>query len=1116
MRKQSTRKTNLQGRIETLEPRVVMSADPLADLLGGAIEHHGFDDGLPSLVQHVETSPADSSAPADALPPLSQHVEGATPDFWITDEDRDLLEAEFDNIEQMLASAHNLTGWNSVNANYGFNGAGQTVAVIDSGIAYDHYALGGGLGANYRVVGGWDFTENDADPYDDGPSGSHGTHVSGIIGSSDTANHGVASGVDLVGLRVFNDTGAGYFSWVESALQWVHQNRNAFENPITTVNLSIGVSSWNAESIPAWANLEEEFAQLEADGIFIAVSAGNAFTSFNTTGLSYPAASSHVVPVMSVDDSGLLSYYSQRSTRAIAGPGRGITSTVPDYAGNDADNITNDFKGMSGTSMASPYVAGSSVLIREAMELVGMTGITQDTIYDHMMATADSFIDSATGLTFKRLNLQNAIDALMPTDDYGSSMVDAYNMGSLSGSMSMNGMISNLSDVDYFKFTAQGTGTVTFNATSTTHEMAASWTAYNSQGASMQAVGGSSTTFSVVAGQTYTVGLSSSNGLGYYAFDVTADTSVPFTPEDWGVVTFDQHANQSVSSESWYRVTASQAGYFTALANFSAGGDAVSVSIYDTQQNLIANGTTAGTTSRVDVNAAAGQVFLLRLQGANADVDVTLANLVAQVGTSVTANGTGGDDAFSVSVGSTFYLTVNDIGYGFSKASVSQIVVSAAGGSDSLLFVGSTGSETAEVRSNGATIRGSGYRLIASGLASQELYSGGGSDTVYLYDTAGDDQFTAQPDSVRLSGDGFDNVASGFARVVAAALAGGDDTAYLFDSAGNDLFVARPEYGRLSGVGFSNEARGFDRVFSYSTAGGNDRTYLYDSANDDEFVATPASAYIAGNGFHNEAVGFNTLYVYATEGGFDHATFNDSQGDDWFLATPEYARMHGAGFYNYAWGFDQTLASATGGKDVADLYDSDGNDVFEGRPEYGQLSGSGYSHRAAGFDQVYAYASRDGFDRAYFYDSAGDDLFVSRPEFARMTGDAFKNYAGNFDEAFAYSEAGGDDRAYLYDSAGNDYLVFRPTDAVLSGNGFRNEVVGFRRVSAYATSGGTDHVDYYHEQSGESFLSGSTFYLSSGIDFYNYASRFSSASRYASDGSLIENLTAVDQAFASL
>lgn len=97
---------------------------------------------------------------------------------------------------------------------FGLYGYGQTVAIIDSGIAYDHPALGGGLGTDYRVVGGWDFAENDANPYDDGPLGFHGTHVAGIVGSSDNTYTGVAPGSDLVALRVFDDQGAGETEWI--------------------------------------------------------------------------------------------------------------------------------------------------------------------------------------------------------------------------------------------------------------------------------------------------------------------------------------------------------------------------------------------------------------------------------------------------------------------------------------------------------------------------------------------------------------------------------------------------------------------------------------------------------------------------------------------------------------------------------------------------------------------------------------------------------------------------------------------------------------------------------------------------------------------------------------
>ena len=145
-------------------------------------------------------------------------------------------------------------------AEYGFDGSGQTVVVIDTGIAYDHAAFGNGFGEGNQVVGGYDFAENDANPYDDGPAGYHGTHVAGIIGSQDSVNTGVSSGVDLVALRVFDDRGVGDLELVEDALQFVIDNLDTYRNPITTVNLSLGTGT-DPETTPNFGILEDEFAQ---------------------------------------------------------------------------------------------------------------------------------------------------------------------------------------------------------------------------------------------------------------------------------------------------------------------------------------------------------------------------------------------------------------------------------------------------------------------------------------------------------------------------------------------------------------------------------------------------------------------------------------------------------------------------------------------------------------------------------------------------------------------------------------------------------------------------------------------------------------------------------------
>ncbi|MEM1304288.1 MAG: S8 family serine peptidase, partial [Planctomycetota bacterium] len=640
-------------QIETLEDRVVMSADPLGGLLGGSVFQHAVDEAPAAI--GVEPHTVDEVPPLshhDLQQPVLQQPAESMPDFWLDPDDDLSYEQQLGDIEKTLASAHDASGLTEARASYGFRGTGQTVAVIDSGIAWDHYALGNGLGSTYRVVGGWDFTENDADPYDDSGSTSHGTHVAGIVGANGNSNAeiGVAPDVDLVGLRVFDDAGAGYFSWVEQALQWVHTNRNAFENPITAVNLSLG-TNWNADTTPSWAMLEDEFAQLKADGIFIAVSAGNRFTSYNTPGLSYPAASSHVVPVMAADDSGSLSYFSQRLDRAIAAPGRYIRSTVADHSGTNNNGVADDWSYKSGTSMAAPYVAGASVLIREAMEFVGQTNITQDTIYNHMIATADTFFDSATGLSYNRLNVNSALDALMPTDDYGSSMADAYNLGTINPGASpssspstaagMSGVIGELSDADYFTFTAGATGTVTFAASNTTHYLDASWQGYGGEGWSDST--GDSYTMNVVAGQQYTVSLSSSDGVGRYDFSVSAESTFTFT--DWGTIA--GQATSSVGSdggETWYRVTAGQAGYVTVDAQNAVGS--LAIELYDANQTLIDD----GSDSRLDAYATSGDHYYIKVTGAGT-ADLRLTNLVSTSGATVTVAGTSGNDALSFAAG---------------------------------------------------------------------------------------------------------------------------------------------------------------------------------------------------------------------------------------------------------------------------------------------------------------------------------------------------------------------------------------------------------------------------------------------------------------------------------
>ncbi len=305
----------------------------------------------------------------------------------------------------------------ALQASQGLTGAGQTIAVIDSGIAYDHVALGGGFGPGYRVVGGWDFAEGDANPYDDGPSGFHGTHVSGILAGASNSFKGIAPEADLVALRVFNDAGGGNIDWVEDALQWVHANRNAFEHPITTVNLSIGIMIPDQLAATVQAQLQDELLQLRNDGILVFAAAGNQYNATKPDQLAFPASNPLVVAVGSTSSQGTISNFSQRSDELFTALGEQVRSTVPDHV-LGRDGRINDFTTASGTSMASPQLAAASVLLREAYQDRGLNP-APDTLLQLLRTTADTVRDGSTGLDYLRVNLDRAIATLPPLSQQG-------------------------------------------------------------------------------------------------------------------------------------------------------------------------------------------------------------------------------------------------------------------------------------------------------------------------------------------------------------------------------------------------------------------------------------------------------------------------------------------------------------------------------------------------------------------------------------------------------------------------------------------------------------------------------------------------------------------------
>ena len=220
---------------------------------------------------------------------------------------------------------------------------GKKVCVIDSGLDLPHEDMGtlGGTinGTNDSGTGNW---------YDAG--GPHGTHVAGTIAALDNGfgvRGVIGSDPNLHIVKVFNSSGWGYSSSLVSAIE------TCADNGADVVNMSLGGGGSSQTEANAMQNLYNQ-------GVLLVAAAGNDGSAYSSTDpMSYPASYNAVMSVAAVDSSKNLASFSQKNSQVeISGPGVSVLSTYPEGTGGQGNYGT-----MSGTSMASPHVAGVAALV---------------------------------------------------------------------------------------------------------------------------------------------------------------------------------------------------------------------------------------------------------------------------------------------------------------------------------------------------------------------------------------------------------------------------------------------------------------------------------------------------------------------------------------------------------------------------------------------------------------------------------------------------------------------------------------------------------------------------------------------------------------------------------
>ena len=247
-------------------------------------------------------------------------------------------------------------------------GKGVKIGIIDTGVDYTHEDLGGCLGASCKVIGGYDFVNNDDDPMDDH---GHGTHVAATAAGNGVLK-GVAPDANIYGYKVLNSGGSGYYSWIIGGIERsIDPNQDGdYSDHLDVISLSLGGPGDPDDP------MSQAIDNAVDNGVIAVIAAGNSGPGEQTIGS--PGTARKAITVGATDKNDQIASFSSRGpviwTDAngqeqilvkpdIVAPGVNICAAQWDSAWSDRKCLDDKHISISGTSMATPHVSGAVALL---------------------------------------------------------------------------------------------------------------------------------------------------------------------------------------------------------------------------------------------------------------------------------------------------------------------------------------------------------------------------------------------------------------------------------------------------------------------------------------------------------------------------------------------------------------------------------------------------------------------------------------------------------------------------------------------------------------------------------------------------------------------------------